>query len=104
MLDVIHFLLEEDVVTATSEQSKNRTEFRRRVYGDLYDQTYKFGSRSGSSTGDQIGGTGTSIVPRDGRPSAGSQGMVHKPYIPPTDMDIGPDPSRPFKGLDGPLG
>jgi len=108
MLDVVHFLLEEDTVTITGEQAKARTEFRTRVYGDLYDRTYRFGGKGsgggGRSSSDRIGGTGTSVVPSDGRTNGGAKGMVHKPYIPPTDTEIGPDPSRPFRGLEAPLG
>ncbi len=105
MLDVIHFLLEEDVVTMTSEQSKGRSQFRKQIYGDLYDRPYRFGGRDGGDpTSDQIGGTGTSMVPGDGRVNGGAKGLVHKPYIPPTDTEIGPDPTRPFRGLEAPLG
>lgn len=105
MLDVIHFLLEEDVVTSTGEQSKARSEFREQIYRDLYRRTYRFDSRGRKDrTSDSIGGTGTSIVPDDGRMTSDAQGLTHKPYIPPTDMEIGPDPTKPFRGLEAPLG
>jgi hypothetical protein len=110
MLDVMYYLLEEDTIPATPELAKARSHFRTNFYRDFLDRTYRFAikdtgsSAGGHSTSDEIGGTGTSVVPQDGRTSAKSQSMTHKPYIPPTDTDIGPNPRKPFSGLDAPLG
>ena len=111
MLDVMYYLLEEDTIPATPELAKARSHFRVNFYRDFLDREYRFAVKdtgssgsSGSSTSDEIGGTGTSVVPADGRTSAKSQGMTHKPYIPPTDLDIGANPHKPFSGLDAPLG
>jgi hypothetical protein len=104
MLDVVHYLLEEDSVPASGDQAEARSQFRTRVYADFYDREYKFPINKQQSTSDSIGGTGTSVIPSDGRPMGTNQGMVHKPYIPPTDESISDNPSRPFQGLDAPLG
>lgn len=112
MLDVMYYLLEEDTVPATPELAKARSQFRVNFYRDFLDREYRFavkdtgggGGGGGGSVSDEIGGTGTSVVPADGRTSTRPQGMTHKPYIPPTDMDIGPNPHKPFSGLDAPLG
>jgi len=105
MLDVVHYLFEEDLAAVSGEQAKARSQIRTQVYRDWYGVEYKFPMRGSGDAGGTAGGNaGTSVVPSDGRTPSGSSGMTHKPYIPPTDMEIGPDPTRPFKGLEAPLG
>lgn len=107
MLDVMYYLLEEDSVPVSGDVAKARSQFRINFYRDFLGRTYRFpvnGGDRGRSNSDEIGGTGTSIVPGDGRTSAQPQGMTHKPYIPPTDMSVGANPHKPFAGLDAPLG
>jgi hypothetical protein len=106
MLDVMYYLLEEDSVPASGDVAKARSQFRTNFYRDFLNRTYRFPVNGGEerSASDEIGGTGTSVVPSDGRTSARPQGLTHKPYIPPTDLDIGANPHKPFSGLDAPLG
>jgi hypothetical protein len=103
MLDVVHYLFEEDLVAASVEQAKARSQIRKSIYRDWYGADYKFAINDGTAGG-AAGGTGTSVVPADGRAHADTSEFTHKPYIPPTDTEIGPDPTRPFKGLEAPLG
>lgn len=110
MLDVIYFLLEEDAVASTPEQSEMRSRFRTRMYPQLFNREYRFANHKdryrsfGSENDPTGGGTGTSVVPSDGRGVSTAQGLVSKPYIPPTDGEIGPNPHKPFRALDAPLG
>jgi hypothetical protein len=36
-------------------------------------------------------------------PTTSADGLVHKPYTPPTDMNMGSNPFKPFAGLDAPM-
>lgn len=85
MLDVIHFLFEEDARYSTAEEAQAVSEFRSTIYGVLYGTTYKYKVSSSSGGG------------------AGRSGGGVKPYIPPTEFD--PDTGMPFGDvLDAPLG
>lgn len=87
MLDVVHYLFEEDARFSSAEEAQAVSEFRATIYGLLYGTTYKYRTKAslGSTTG---GGTADGGV---------------KPYIPPTDFD--PDMGLPFGStLDAPFG
>ena len=86
MLDVIHFLFEEDARYSTAEEAQAVNDFRSAVYGVFYGTTYKYKVNTSSGKGDfETSGGGL------------------KPYIPPTEFD--PDSGMPFGGvLDSPLG
>lgn len=85
MLDVIHYLFEEDARFSSAEEAQAVSEFRATIYGLLYGTTYKYRTKTSSGS---VGGA--------------SDGGV-KPYIPPTEFD--PDMGLPFGStLDAPLG
>lgn len=87
MVDVIHYFFDEDMRYASYESALMHSKFRERIYGSLYDTTYKYtikdSTASSSSVSDAEGGL--------------------KPYIPPTEFD--PNSSNPFGStLDAPIG
>jgi hypothetical protein len=99
MLDVIHYLFEEDLRYSSGEQAEAVGKSREIIYRELYDVEYIFSSGNRSS-----------------RPSNGSfndfdniqpfdpKKKVTKPYIPPTQFD--PDSGLPMSGnglLEAPL-
>ena len=91
MLDVLHFLFEEDSRFATAEEAESVSAGRTALYKDLYNVDYKYkikpqGKKSGNS----------------GEFSYSDPDEV-KPYIPPTEFD--PDSFNPFgQVLDAPIG
>lgn len=122
MLDVLHVLFEEDTVAASREQYEVRRQFRTIIYPDMYGIDYAFAKKEeapaerNQSYGNMApvdeapavsGPTPTParrrVLTPGGNHVAAQRSMVHKPYIPPTDMDIGANPFRPFQGLDAPL-
>jgi hypothetical protein len=86
MLDVIHYLFEEDSRYTTAEEAEALSEMRTALYGVLYGTTYNYRVK----------------VDKSGN-SSGMPGNATKPYIPPTDFDA--DSPLPFGSLlDSPLG
>lgn len=86
MLDVIHYLFEEDARFTNAEEAEALSAMRTQIYANMYGQTYKYAVSSKSST----------------RTSANGSNDL-KPYIPPTDVDL--DSPMPFgSDLDSPLG
>lgn len=86
MLDVIHYYYEEDMNYSTVEQAQMSEARRIHVFEDLYEETYKY--KSGKSTSSY---------------KISEDGMVSKPYIPPTSIDE--TSPMPFGDvLDSPLG
>lgn len=42
MLDVLHYFLEEDLLSTTKEESVSKSENRERIYKQFYDMEYKY--------------------------------------------------------------
>lgn len=101
MLDVIHYMFEEDTARLTSAgQSDAISAMRVTLYG-LYGMPYKYGSKSSSTNGGRQYVTGDydfgSDIPFD--PAA----QATKPFVPATDFN--PESTMPFGSvLDAPLG
>lgn len=95
MLDVMHYLLDEDLSYHSSEQAEFKSSVREKIYDSFYDRKYQFGMRKPVQT--FADGDYDSI---DG----GAVNNEIKPYIPPTNFD--PDAPNPFQGVlrEGPLG
>jgi hypothetical protein len=103
MLDVLHYMFEDDMRFASAEQAEAISKSRSLLYRQMYEKeyTYRF------STG--IGSVPASIDPPLGHEDASDirpfdaerQGSV-KPYVPPTKIDE--NSARPFgTTLDAPL-
>jgi len=50
MVDVLHFLFEEDNYFASGEEMDARNKVRTSIYHDMYGEEYQYGSTSGQST------------------------------------------------------
>jgi hypothetical protein len=88
MLDVIHFLFEEDSRYRSQEEIQSVSAIRTQVYESLYGITYPYKVKA-TQTGDN---SSTEFMDTD----------YVKPYTPPTEFD--PDSFNPFgKTLEPPL-
>lgn len=91
LVDVLHYMFEDDTAYASAEQAEARSTIRELLYRDLYNKTYKyaFNKSSGSAnTGSQrladfdIPDT----VQDDIKQRPTPQKQATKPYIRPTDL------------------
>lgn len=111
LLDVLHFLFEDDVSSSsTAEQLEARDKTRKMVYSEFYGREYRHGFSTYSSGVDKsiVGAPENSYLEEDEAPPVpldplARSGKAVKPYVPPTRVD---ENSRlPFgAALDGPLG
>jgi hypothetical protein len=80
MLDVIHYIFEEDMRFSTAEESKATDAIRVSLYRDFYETEYKYAASANRSTAQSGEFDGfDSVTPYS--PTA------TKPYIPPTQFD-----------------
>ena len=101
MLDVIHFIMEEDMLSAQSgEHLEAKEKVRTVIYKEFYEQDYVFLRNSSKSyiVEEPLNDIDTSgITPFDPKKEP------TKPYVPPT--QVNPDAAQPFgKNIDAPLG
>lgn len=113
MLDVLHFMFEDDMFVGSVEQIESRSKTRKLIYEEMYGRKYEYGVTSGSDSTDS-GFFDPDTLPEDGfmangepiipfNPDEGPNEFKKKPYIPPTNFD--PDSSLPFGvDIDAPLG
>ncbi len=102
MLDVIHYLFEEDLRYSSGEQADAVSKTREIVYKQLYDVDYIF--KASATGGRRVGGS-NSFYDFDNIQLFDPKNKVTKPYIPPTEFD--PDTGIPMSGnglLEPPLG
>ena len=100
MLDVIHYLFEEDMRFSSGEQAEAVGKSREVLYKQLYDVDYIFSGASKASRS----GSGKSFDDFDNLQPFDPKKKVTKPYIPPTQFD--PDSGLPMSGnglLEAPL-
>lgn len=106
MVDVIHFLFEEDLNATSGEQAEAQSKARELIYNDLYGENYKYGVSSSTNKYNTQG----SMPPRDGFygqevdeiPVFDPVSYERKSYIPPTEFDE--NSPNPFGGiLDEPM-
>jgi hypothetical protein len=101
MLDVIHFILEEDLLASSEEEVHYKSASRKTIYEQFYNEVYKYEQKSKNS-GSSTTANGE-IIDNDLTPFDPTVKNVRKPYIRPTDMN--PESNRPFGDvLDGPIG
>lgn len=106
MLDVIHYIFEEDLTFSTGEQADAQTEVRKSLYRELYNKTYNYNRGSGKSKNangfDDIEGLMEEeppVVPVD----PVKESKKTKAYTPPTNLNA--DSPLPFGNvLDAPIG
>jgi hypothetical protein len=91
MLDVIHFLFEEDLDYSTAEQATYRSSYRQKIYKELYQGEYSYSVASEKDGYNYDNGSG---LPSDGyygedediKPFDPEREPL-KPFIPPTEFD-----------------
>jgi hypothetical protein len=104
MLDVVHFLFEEDLMISSEEEAKAKSHIRSVLYKDLYRQTYKYGVKDSG----QSYNYSNNSYPSDGL--MGRDETVPDPMKPPTKpfvpaTDFNADSPLPFGQIvDPPLG
>jgi hypothetical protein len=107
MLDVIHYLYEEDLIPLFEEHQKIKSQVRVQMWQSLYDSEYKHpydeGAASSSAAGVNYGGPTTykpGEMPPDESllPDDDPTGKPLKPFVPAT------DPTDFMNILDAPLG
>lgn len=105
LLDVAHYLFEQDHAALDGDQAKARDGLRKSVYMNLYKQkAYKWEMAAGETT---AGSSNAAIdLPMDSADMMGPATLPkyeHKPFIPATPMDV--DSPLPIAGLkEAPLG
>jgi hypothetical protein len=105
-LDILHVMFEESQEAGSQEQLKARELFRRNIYTSLYGyKKYEWVSpESNTASGTSSQGAGADMIPMDDEVADPSKiKLTHKPYVPPTPMDV--DSPLPIAGLkEAPLG
>jgi hypothetical protein len=108
MIDVLHFMFEEDMFTATGEEAEHKSRVRTTLYREFYNKEYgyKISSSSGSASGGDL------LPPLDEEyeikqfnphPQDSPVKTKPKPFVPTTNFN--PDSVLPFgKDIDSPLG
>jgi hypothetical protein len=101
MLDVVHYLFEEDTRFTSGDEARAQEKLRKELYR-LYNKEYKYGAGSSATT---YGGR--AYIPSDGVDDFDDFDVapvnVKKPYVPPTKFN--PESASPFGSvLDAPLG
>ena len=101
MLDVLHYLFEEDVNFINVEQLDSRNVMRKTLYKRVYNKTYSYG-QSTSVSNDSTSYSDMSFDDNNSAMSSHSEQI--KPYTPPTNFN--PDAENPFSGIlrEAPLG
>jgi hypothetical protein len=109
MVDVIHYLFEEDTVFFSTEQAAYKDSLRGNLYRDMYEREYKYVNKSSS---DGSYGMDTLDAPLNATEEPVEQDKIRvfsprektaKPYSPPTQVKA--DDIKPFGSvLDAPIG
>lgn len=104
LIDVLHYMFEDDVITPTPELAELRDKARIRIYEDLYGTTYDYATPANRQATvnpiDMPFDDGTSWDDKEEQP----EGMkkATKAYVPTTDFN--PNATNPYHGiLDTPL-
>jgi len=108
MLDVIHYIFEEDSVFVSQEHLQTREGFRKKMYSDMYGRPYRYfrvaqsSGASGSYSGG-ISGADSLDEPFEDMTPVDPLKPPTKGYVPPTEFDA--SRPNPFGGvLDAPIG
>lgn len=104
LLDVLHYMLEDDMNVTSEEHSKTRDHVRTRLYAELYETEYEYAATPEDQYSMReplppLEDGDDDIVPFDTKRTK----KPIKPYVPPTKFN--PDAVNPYGGvLDQPLG
>lgn len=106
MLDVIHYLFEEDVAFVSEDHAQSQSGTRTRLYQDLYGTVYKYPYKSKGGTNGRSYIDESVIdepfVQEDLPKPFDPRATAPKPFVPATKLN--PDAADPFGGLlDAPI-
>jgi hypothetical protein len=103
MLDVIHYIFEEDMINVISgEHVEAKDKIRTIIYRDYYDSEYKYSTSSNTHITDKIASEELTKEDIEDIAPFDPSGAPVKPFINPTDFDEGS--IRPFgKDIDAPF-
>lgn len=101
MLDVLHYLFEEDATYDYTEQVEHKSSMRKVVYKTLYNTDYAYSATVRDSSPNSFNGDDSGV---DTEVFNSSMNREVKPYMPPTNFN--PDSPNPFQGTlrEAPLG
>jgi len=103
MIDIIHFLFEEDMSYVSGEQAEGQSKMRSSLYGELYGRAYNYGYKKQSTP--RVPPGFEDDFPLETEAPIQQFSAKDKPtkaFIPPTQID--PDSAMPFgNSLDAPL-
>jgi hypothetical protein len=100
MLDVIHYIFEDDAKVSSPEEHKTQQSIRKILYKEIYNKEYRYGTNSNENNpyaaydGYSDDGEFNNFTP----PTSNEV----KPYIPPTNFN--PESDNPFGLREVPLG
>lgn len=99
MLDVLHYLLEEDANFVSQEQYQSRDHVRNVVYKNVYNKSYVYANSDTRDFGYESAADDLDIPV-----TTAAKSTEVKPYIPPTRVNA--DADNPFQGVlrEGPIG
>jgi hypothetical protein len=86
MLDVLHYLLDDDLSFVSGDHAKAKSTIRESLYKNIYNEKYKYAVSDGTN---QYDFSDETLVT-----TGGAKSTEVKPYIPPTPFN--PDSSNPF--------
>lgn len=92
MLDVIHYLFEDDTTVASSEENESRNSIRKTLYKSVYNRDFAYAtgdSQSRDFDSEPFDEFDNYVPP--------STSTSTKPYMPPTNFN--PDSEDPFAGV-----
>jgi hypothetical protein len=102
MIDILHYMFEEDMNVQSQEQMDAKTAVRDVIYKDFYSSYYPFGGARKTNSNLNAAGEPVYNFTDDIKPFDPEVSPIRKGYIPPTKFD--PNSTKPFgNNLDSPL-
>jgi len=102
MLDVVHYLFEDDNHYVSEESAKSRSGIRVAIYSSMYGTTYLYPFNDSKIANSRAyvddAELGASDLPEPFNPA---KEQPTKAFVPTSDFD--PEAQTPFSGLDGPM-
>ena len=104
MLDVIHYIFEDDMINVVSgEHVEAKDKVRTIIYRDYYDSQYKYSSSNSTVLNDKIASEELTKEDIEDITPFDPASKTVKPYMPPTDFDE--QSLKPFgRDIDAPMG
>jgi hypothetical protein len=103
MLDVVHYLFEEDAVISSEAEFETKNSARDIIYETVYERKFAYSAKKNKDFDEYNDDYSSEPFDKKGNYVPPTKNYV-KPYIPPTDFD--PDASNPYSGVlrETPLG